>query len=82
MTSRYLTVAVVSVLWPLFLKLMCLVIDFHLGREINILVLLVSKLIVFTLSHGTKSAKSLFMRAFIFLSDLFLSCKLVSSAKW
>ena len=52
------------------------------GLKIIISVLLVFKLILFALSHCTRSAKSWFIKEFIFFSDLFINSRMVSSAKW
>ena len=60
---------------------MFLVIDFCLGWKI-IFVLLVLRLILFAFNHCTKIVKSWLMRAFILMSDLFISSKFVSHAKW
>ena len=55
---RYLTVVDVFILSTLILKLRCLVIVFPLGMNNKISVFLVLRVILFDLSHWTRSAKS------------------------
>ena len=81
-TPRYFTVVDKFISPPLILKFKCLVIILCFGLKITISVLLVFKLISFALSHCTRSAKSWFIKEFIFFSDLFINSRLVSSAKW
>ena len=81
-TPRYFTVVHTFIFSQLILKFKCLVIILCFGLKIIISVLLVFKLILFALSHCTRSAKSWFIKEFIFFSDLFINSRLVSSAKW
>ena len=62
--------------WSLSAWLLCS------GLKITASVVLVFKLILFALSHCTRNAKSWFIKEFVFFNDLFISSRLVSSAKW
>ena len=81
-SPRYLTVEDKFIFSPFILKFKCLVIILCFGLRITISVLLVFKLILFALSHCTRSVKSWVIKESIFFTDLFINSRLVSSAKW
>ena len=72
-----------GIYWPLILKFRCFVMFLvDVGLNSKILVLLVFKDILFTLSHVVRSFKSWLKCLFIFFKELSIGGKSVSSAKW
>ena len=82
-SPRYLTLLILSIYWPLILKLRCLLmLDWDFGLNNIISVLLAFNDIIFALSQMFNSFKSWLMCLFIFFSGLSDSSRFVSSAKW
>ena len=82
MTPKYRTWLDCLIFWPLTRKLSCLVIFLFLGLNNTISVLLAFKIVCLLWSSQQLIFKSLLICLLIFLSDLSVRSRFVSSAKW
>ena len=79
--SRYLKFLHVLIFWPLILKLRCFVICWFFGRKMIIFVLLAFRFILLARNQCHIKERSRFTCPLIFLSQLSVNRKFVSSAQ-